>query len=69
MKWTSRYIDLFKFDQMRPEYLKLNPDGVVPTLVHDGKPIRESTIINDSSWQILLQKSGKKKEACLSVGP
>jgi glutathione S-transferase len=47
VKWTSRYIDLFKFDQMRPEYLKLNPDGVVPTLVHDGKPIRESTIINE----------------------
>jgi glutathione S-transferase len=43
--WTSRYIDLFRFDQMQPEYLKLNPDGVVPTLVHDGKPIRESSII------------------------
>ena len=27
--WTSRYIDLFRFDQMQPEYLKLNPDGVV----------------------------------------
>jgi hypothetical protein len=22
-----------------------------------------------ASWPILLQKSGKKKEACLSVGP
>jgi len=47
VKWSSRYIDLFKFDQMRPEYLALNPDGVVPTLVHEGKPIRESTIINE----------------------
>jgi len=47
VQWTSRYIDLFKFDQMQPEYLKLNPDGVVPTLVHDGQPIRESTIINE----------------------
>ena len=47
VKWSSRYIDLFKFDQMKPEYLALNPDGVVPTLVHDGKPIRESTIINE----------------------
>ena len=43
--WTSRYIDLFSFDQLEPEYLALNPDGVVPTLVHDGKPVRESTII------------------------
>jgi glutathione S-transferase len=43
--WTSRYIDLFRFDQMQPEYLKLNPDGVVPTLVHGGEPVRESSII------------------------
>lgn len=43
--WTSRYVDLFKFDQMKPEYLAINPDGVVPTLVHDGQPVRESTVI------------------------
>ncbi len=43
--WTSRYVDLFRFDQMQPEYLELNPDGVVPTLVHNGQPIRESSII------------------------
>ena len=47
VKWTSRYIDLFKFDQMRPEYLLINPDGVVPTLVHNGKPVCESSIINE----------------------
>ena len=47
LKWTSRYIDLFKFDQLKPEYLAINPDGVVPTLVHNSIPIRESTIINE----------------------
>jgi glutathione S-transferase len=47
VSWTSRYIDLFRFDQMQPEYLELNPDGVVPTLVHDGRPIRESSVINE----------------------
>ena len=26
-------------DQFDPAYLKLNPNGVVPTLVHDGQPI------------------------------
>jgi len=45
--WVSRYIDLFKFDQLKPEYLAINPSGVVPTLVHDGAPIRESIIINE----------------------
>jgi len=47
VKWQSRYIDLFKFDQMTPEYLAINPDGVVPTLVHNGAAIGESTIINE----------------------
>lgn len=32
-------------DQYAPEYLRLNPNGVVPTLVHDGKPIVESSLI------------------------
>src|ERR1700733_265030 len=32
-------------DQYRPEYLKLNPNALVPTLVHDGKVIIESTVI------------------------
>jgi glutathione S-transferase len=45
--FSLHYIDLFKFDQLQPEYLAINPDGVVPTLVHDGVPIRESTIINE----------------------
>jgi glutathione S-transferase len=47
VEWTSRYVDLFQFDQMKPAYLALNPDGVVPTLVHNGAPIRESSIINE----------------------
>jgi glutathione S-transferase len=45
--WTSRYVDLFNFDQMKPDYLAINPDGLVPTLVHNGQPIRESTIIDE----------------------
>ena len=45
--WESRYVDLFRFDQLRPDYLAINPDGVVPTLVYDGHVIRESTIINE----------------------
>ena len=47
VQWTSRYVDLFKFDQMRPEYLAINPRSMVPTLVHDGKPVRESSVINE----------------------
>lgn len=47
VKWESKYIDLFKFDQLTPQYLAINAHGVVPTLVCDGEPIRESVIINE----------------------
>jgi glutathione S-transferase len=45
--WTRRHVHLFKGEQFSPEYLKLNPKAVVPTLVHDGHIIRESAIISD----------------------
>ena len=32
-------------DQNDPVYMKLNPNGVVPTLVHDGNVITESSLI------------------------
>jgi glutathione S-transferase len=32
-------------DQFEPAYLKLNPGGVVPTLIHDGAAIIESALI------------------------
>jgi len=47
LAWTSRIVDLHKGEQFSPAYLKLNPSGVVPTLVHDGMPVIESTVINE----------------------
>jgi glutathione S-transferase len=45
LPWTSEYIDLFNNEQYRPHYLRLNPKGVVPTLIHEGRAIIESTLI------------------------
>jgi glutathione S-transferase len=45
LDWKAIPVDLFKAEQYSPEYRKLNPKGVVPTLVHDGKPVIESTLI------------------------
>ena len=45
LPFESRLLDLQKFEQHAPEYLALNPNGVVPTLVHRGSPIIESSVI------------------------
>src|SRR5262249_45359824 len=45
--FTGHFIDLFDFAQTQPEYLAINPAGLVPTLVVDGKPLYESTAINE----------------------
>ena len=42
---VEHHIDLRAREQQTPEYLKLNPRGYVPTLVHDGRPVIESAII------------------------
>lgn len=39
-------LDLRAGDQFKPDYLKLNPKAVVPTIVDNGIPIIESTVIN-----------------------
>ena len=45
LEWTGHYLDILKGDQFAPEYLKLNPKAVVPTLEHGGRVITESTVI------------------------
>ena len=44
LEWNS-HVMLLNGDHLEPDYLKLNPNGVVPTLVHDGNVIVESTVI------------------------
>lgn len=43
--WLEHEVDMAKFQQLEPDYLKLNPNGVVPTLVHDGDVMIESSVI------------------------
>jgi glutathione S-transferase len=43
--YVSHLLDLRAGDQQKPEYLKLNPNAVVPTIVHDGNVVIESNII------------------------
>ena len=45
VEWESHEVNLFVNAQYDPEYLKLNPKAYVPTLIHDGYAMRESTLI------------------------
>ena len=43
VEYRSHYLDLLNFDQHRPDYLKINPDGTIPALVHGDRVFTEST--------------------------
>lgn len=40
-------LNLLEGDQLKPDYLKLNPTGVVPTLDHDGAIVIDSNVITE----------------------
>src|SRR5207302_7404072 len=37
LTFAEKKLDLLAGDQLKPDYLRLNPNGVVPTLVNDGE--------------------------------
>ena len=47
LQFKSHEIDLLAGGQHDPEYVKLNPNHVVPTLVDQGAVLLESTLINE----------------------
>ena len=47
LSWTSHHLNILRKEHITPEYFGINPNGLVPTLVHDGKVIIESDDIID----------------------
>jgi glutathione S-transferase len=43
--FEERVIDLKKQEHVTEEYLAINPNGVVPTLLHNGRPVLDSSVI------------------------
>ncbi|MCJ2181814.1 glutathione S-transferase family protein [Novosphingobium sp. 1949] len=43
--FDSHYIDMLNFDQHKPEYLAINPQGTIPAMTHGARALVESTAI------------------------
>lgn len=43
--WTSHHVDLARNEHHEPDYVEINPNAVVPTLVHNGVVVLESNDI------------------------
>src|SRR3954451_23476107 len=55
--FEERKLDLLAGDQLKPEYLALNPNGVVPTLDHDGRIVIDSSVIIEYLDEVMPQQS------------
>lgn len=47
LAYEGHLLTLAAGDQFAPAYMALNPNAVVPTLVHDGVVVTESTVVNE----------------------
>ncbi len=45
LAYQGHVVDMAKMEHHSPEYLAINPLGVIPTLIHDGRPLHESGTI------------------------
>ncbi|MET0276951.1 MAG: glutathione S-transferase family protein [Pseudorhodoplanes sp.] len=55
LSFDEHKLDLFSGDQLKPDYLKINPNGVVPTLLHDGGVVTDSSVIMEYLEEIVPQ--------------
>ena len=71
LEWESVYVNLRTFENLEPWYVKLNPNGVVPTLDHDGRIIIESNLILeylDDVWpDVLLRPKDPYERARMRI--
>lgn len=63
LEWQPHWIDLFNNQQYDPAYLKLNPKGVVPTLVREADVVVESTLICEYLDQVYPEPALRPKDA------
>ena len=57
LEWQQINLNLRKGEQFSPEYLALNPKAVVPTLVHEDRVLRESSVVINYLEDVFPQPS------------
>jgi glutathione S-transferase len=67
LAFEEHKLDLFKGDQLKPEYLKINPNGLVPALVHNGNAVIDSAVIMEYLEDVLGTVSPLRPEDPLQV--
>ena len=63
LPFDEKKLDLLAGDQLEPGYLALNPNGVVPTLDHDGEIVTDSSVIIEYLDEIVTEPQGFTPEA------
>ena len=61
--WEDRQIIFKHGDHLTPEYLRLNPNGVVPTLVHDEHVILDSSVIMEYLDEVFPEPAMAPRDA------
>ena len=67
LNFEYRAINLLKGEQRSPEYLKINPLGGIPTLIHEGNVIPESVAIIEYLEEVFPQNPLLPKDAYLKA--
>ena len=57
LPFTEIKLNLLEGDQLKPDYLAKNPNGVVPTLDHDSAIVIDSTVITEYLDEVVPQTS------------
>src|SRR6266567_9406294 len=57
LPFAEEKLDLLAGDQLKPEYLAINPNGVVPTLDHDGNIVIDSSVIIEYLDEVAPERS------------
>lgn len=69
--YVGVFVRLLKNEQNTPQYLEINPNGVVPALIHRGRAIIESTVINEYLEDVFpskpLRPEGPAERAAMRV--